>query len=49
MLETLGIVFSLLSLLLLAAAMVGAYIVWRSHRRMDDAAAAMAREAGHEH
>ena len=46
MLETLGFVFAVLSVLVLLVVVFGAYVVWRSHRRMDEAAAAMAREAG---
>lgn len=46
MIEALGLVVASLSVLVLLVALAGAYIVWRANRRMDDAAAEMAREAG---
>lgn len=46
MIEVLGYILAGLSLMGLTGALLYGYIVWRSHRRMDDAAAEMARQAG---
>jgi uncharacterized membrane protein YqjE len=45
MIDALVVVFTGLALMSLVGALIVAYVVWRSNRRMDDAAAEMAREA----
>lgn len=45
MMEALGFVLAGLSLMVLVGALIVGYVVWRSERRMDDAAADAAREA----
>lgn len=46
MIDALVIVFTGRALMSLVGVLIVAYVVWRSNRRMDDAAAEMAREAG---
>jgi uncharacterized membrane protein YqjE len=45
MIDALVIVFTGRALMSLVGVLIVAYVVWRSNRRMDDAAEEMAREA----
>jgi hypothetical protein len=45
MIEVLGYVLAGLSLMVLVGVLIVCYVVWRSNRRMDDAAAEMAKQS----
>jgi hypothetical protein len=45
MIEAIGTILAALSLMVLVGVLIVAYVVWRSNRRMDDAAAEMAAQA----
>lgn len=46
MIEVAAYILAGLSLVIVIGVLIAAYVVWRANRRMDDAAAEMAREAG---
>jgi uncharacterized protein involved in outer membrane biogenesis len=46
MIETLGTILAALTAIVAVGAIIVVYVIWRSYRRMDDAVAEAAREAG---
>lgn len=46
MIETAAYILACLSFLVLIACLIGAHIIWRSNRALDQAVAKMAKEAG---
>ena len=46
MIEALGTILAALSAIVAVGALIVGYVIWRSNRRMDDAVAEAAREAG---